>query len=146
MASTEEVRVALREFSATYPLPQMADDKTKRPIPGPAYGFDPASLPDFADALNQEGLNMVEVGMTAAVMAPPSMMAYELITTGRLVHEADPIFAEHVANTTATLTDRGMKVTRSKRPNVLAVAMVRAIAMCMQEPPAPPKKYRHASF
>jgi hypothetical protein len=41
----------------------------------------------------------------------------------------------------AVLTDRGMKVTRSKRgstrPNVAAVAMVRAIAMAMQEPPRP---------
>ena len=85
---------------------------------------------------------MVEVGMTAAVMAPPSMMTYELITTGRLIHEADPILAEHVANTTATLTDRGMKVLRSKhsaRPNVLAVALVRAVAMAMQEPPPKPR-------
>ena len=144
MASTEAVRVACRELRLTYPLPQTAEEKTRRPIPGPAFGFDPASLPDFADALNQEGLNMVEMGMTAAVMAPPSMMAYELITTGRLVHTDDPILAEHVANTTATLTDRGMKVTRSKngtaRPNVLAVAMVRAVAMAMQEPP---KTYVH---
>jgi len=79
--------------------------------------------------------------MTAAVMAPPSTLAYELITTGRLVHDDDPILAEHVANTTAILTDRGMKVTRSKhnstRPNVAAVALVRAVAMAMQDPPPP---------
>ena len=65
---------------------------------------------------------MVDVPMTAAVMGPPSTLAYELITTGRLVHDDDPVLAEHVANTTAVLTDRGMKVTRSKhgstRPNV----------------------------
>jgi hypothetical protein len=71
--------------------------------------------------------------------SPPSTLAYELITTGRLVHEADPILAAHVANTTAVLTDRGMKVTRSKhgstRPNVAALAMVRTIATAMLEPP-----------
>jgi phage terminase large subunit-like protein len=140
MASTEAVRVALRELRLTYPLPQTAEEKTRRPIPGPAYGFDPASLPDFADALNQEGLNMVEMSMTPAVMAPPSMMTYELITTGRLVHTADPIFAEHVANTTATLTDRGMKVLRSKnsaRPNVLGVALPKAVALALQDAPKP---------
>jgi phage terminase large subunit-like protein len=140
MASTEAVRVALRELRLTYPLPQTAEEKTRRPIPGPAYGFDPASLPDFADALNQEGLNMVEMSMTPAVMAPPSMMTYELITTGRLVHTDDPIFAEHVANTTAMLTDRGMKVLRSKnsaRPNVLGVALPKAVALAMQDAPKP---------
>jgi len=100
--------------------------------------------------LGHHGLNMVEVPMTAAVMGPPSTLAYELITTGRLVHEADPVLAEHVANTTAVLTDRGMKVTRSKhgttRPNTAAVAMVRAIAMAMLEPPPPPKPRVIGSF
>ena len=91
--------------------------------------------------LEQDGLNMVDVPMTAAVMGPPSTTTFELITTGRLVHDGDPILAEHVANTTAILTERGMKVTRSKhgstRPNVACVAMVRAVAMAMQDAPVP---------
>ena len=74
-------------------------------------------------------------------MGPPSTQTYELIATGRLVHDGDPLLALHVANTTAVLTDRGMKVTRSKhgstRPNVAAVAMVRAVAMAMLEVPTP---------
>src|SRR3990172_7222065 len=88
--------------------------------------------------------------MTADVMAPPSTLTFELITTGRLVHDGDLILAEHVANTTAVLTDRGMKVTRSKhgstRPNVAAVAMVRAIAMANLEPPPAPKPRIFGSF
>ena len=70
--------------------------------------------------------------------------------TSNAARLADPILAEHVANTTAVLTDRGMKVTRSKhgstRPNVAAVAMVRAIAMAMLEPPPPPRPRVIGSF
>jgi len=141
MASTEAMRLRLRELRAEYPVPQARDEKTKRPLAGPAYAFDRIAFGQSAEMLEQDGLNMVDVPMTAAVMAPPSTLAYELITTGRLVHDDDPILAEHVANTTAILTDRGMKVTRSKhnstRPNVAAVALVRAVAMAMQDPPPP---------
>ena len=141
MVSTEAMRVHSRELRAEYPLAQARDEKTKRALPGPAFAFDRQAFGESAEMLEQDGLNMVEVPMTAAVMGPPSTLAYELITTGRLVHEADPILAEHVANTLARLTDRGMLVTRSKhgstRPNVAAVAMVRAIAMATQDAPVP---------
>ena len=150
MASTEAVRVALREFRATYPLPQTADEKTKLPILGPAFAFDRVAFGESAEMLESDGLNMVNVPMAAATMAPPTTTTYELVLTGRLAHAEDPILAEHIANTTAKLTDRGMVVVRSKhgstRPNVLAVALVRAVAMANQDPPPPAKKYRHASF
>jgi phage terminase large subunit-like protein len=139
LVSSEALRVRAREIRAEYPLAQMADPKTKRAIAGPAFGLDRASLGETADILGEDGLNIVDVSMTAAVMGPPSMTTFELITTGRLAHEADPILAEHVANTRAKLTDRGMVVTRSKhgstQPNVACIAMVRAIAMAMQDVP-----------
>ena len=141
MASTEAMRVRLRDLRAEYPLPQAQDEKTRRPLPGPAYAFDRYAFGESAEMLDSDGLNMVDLPMTAAVMGPPSTQTYELIATGRLVHDGDPVLAEHVANTTAVLTDRGMKVTRSKhgstRPNVAAVAMVRAVAMAMLEVPTP---------
>jgi phage terminase large subunit-like protein len=141
IVSTEAMRVRLREFRAEFPLPMTADEKTHRAIPGPAFGFDRVAFGESAEMLEQDGLNMVDVPMTASIMAPPSTTTYELITTGRLVHDGDPILAEHVANTTAILTDRGMKVTRSKhgstRPNVACVAMVRAVAMALQDAPVP---------
>ena len=150
LVSTEAMRMTLRELRMTYPLPQTSDDKTHAAIPGPAFAFDRVAFGESAEMLEADGLNMVDVPMTAAVMAPPSTLAYELITTGRLAHEDDPVLAEHIANTRARLTDRGMQVTRNKhgstQPNVAAVAMVRGIAMAMQDPPPPPKTYRRASF
>ena len=139
VVSAEAMRVTLRRLRLQYPLPQTADEKTRRAIPGPAFGFDRVAFGESAEMLEQDGLNMIDVPMTAAVMGPPSTTTHELITTGRLVHADDPILAEHVANTTAILTDRGMKVTRSKhgstRPNVACVAMVRAVAMALLEAP-----------
>ena len=150
IVSTEALRVKARALRAEYPLAQAADPKTKRGIAGPAFGLDRASLGETADLLGEDGLNIVDVSMTAAVMGPPSMTTFELITTGRLVHTDDPILAEHVVNTAAILTDRGMKVTRSKhgstRPNVACVAMVRAVAMAMLEPPPAPKPRVFGSF
>ena len=141
MASAEAMRVHLRDLRLEFPLAQSRDEKTKRALAGPAYAFDRLAFGESAEMLEQDGLAMVDVPMTAAVMGPPSTLVYELITTGRLVHDDDPTLAEHVANTTAVLTDRGMKITRSKhgstRPNVACVAMVRAVAMAMQEPPTP---------
>lgn len=150
MASTEAMRQRARALRAEFPLPMTRDEKTKRAIPGPAFGFDRYAFGESAEMLEGDGLNMVDAPMTAAVMGPPTTLAYELITTGRLVHDGDPILAEHVANTNAKIVDRGMLITRSKhgstRPNVAAVAMVRAIAMAMQEPPPPPKQRRFGSF
>jgi phage terminase large subunit-like protein len=138
MASTEAMREFLRKLRVEYPKPQAYDDR-KRPLLGPAYAFDRIAFGQSAEMLEQDGLNMVDVPMTASVIGPPSTLAYEYITTGRLIHDDDPVLAAHVGNTTAVLTDRGMKVTRSKhgstRPNVAAVAMVRAFAMAMLEPP-----------
>lgn len=139
IVSAEALRQTCRELRATYPLPMTQDEKTKRRIPGPAFGFDRYAFGESAETLESDGMNMVEVPMSAAVMGPPSTTTFELITTGRLVHDEDPILAEHVANTLAKLTDRGMVVTRSKhgstRPNVAAVAMVRAIALALQDAP-----------
>lgn len=150
IVSTEAMRVSLRNLRALYPLPQTQDEKTHKAIPGPAFAFDRVAFGESAEMLEEDGLNMVDVPMTAAIMAPPSTLTHELISAGRLVHDGNPILAEHVANTTATLTDRGMKVTRSKhgstRPNVACVAMVRAIAMANQEPPKPHRRPLAVSF
>ena len=141
VVSTEAMRATCRSLRLTYPLPQTWDEKTRRPIPGPAFGFDRVAFGESAEMLEADGLNMVDMPMTASVMGPPSTLTFELITTGRLQHTADPTLAQHVANTRAKLTERGMQVVRSKhgstQPNVGAVAMVRAIQLANQEPPVP---------
>ena len=135
--SVEAMRATVRELRSRFPKPMVRDPKTKRPLLGPAVAYDPWAFTESADALDTEGVNMVTFGQTASTMGPASTMAYELVTTGRLFHDGDPVLAAHVAATVALLTERGMKVTKGKRPNHSAIAMVMAVAMAMQDAPEP---------
>jgi phage terminase large subunit-like protein len=140
--SSEAIRVRLRELRGAFPRPAARDEKSRRPLPGPAFAFDRFAFSESAEILELEGCNMVDFPMTAGTMGPASTIAHELITSGRLVHEADPVLAEQVDATPAILTERGMKVTRPKRgsssANVAGVALVRAVAMALlPAPPAP---------
>ncbi len=139
--SSEAIRRYLRELRTTYPQPMVKDTKTKRAVPGPAVAYDPWAFSESSEMLEQEGVNMVRFEQWAANLGPASTMTYELISTGRLCHDGDEFLASHVRNTTAVLTDRGMKVAKPKkpdaRPNDAAVAMVMAVAMANQEAPVP---------
>jgi phage terminase large subunit-like protein len=139
--NTESMRAYLRELRGRFPLPQARDEKTNRPLQGPAFAYDRWAFSESAETLEQEGLAMVDFPQNASTMGPASTQAFELITTGRLAHDGDPVLAEHVANTTALLTERGMKVTKPRRvtprKNDAAVALVMAVAMAMQEAPKP---------
>jgi phage terminase large subunit-like protein len=138
--NTEAMRAYLRELRVTYGLP-MVRDENRRPIPGPSFAYDRWSFSESAESLEQEGLNMVDFPQTAQFMAPATATAYDLINDARLVHDGDPILAEHVRNSTAILTERGMKIAKPRRmtpnKNDAAVAMVMAVAMAMVEAPKP---------
>jgi phage terminase large subunit-like protein len=139
--NTESMRAYLRDLRGRFPVPQARDEKTGRALQGPAFAYDRWAFSESAETLEQEGLAMVDFPQNATTMGPASTQAFELITTGRLAHDGDAVLAEHVANTTAILTERGMKVTKPKkvtpRKNDACVAMVMAVAMAMQEAPKP---------
>lgn len=134
--STVEMRDALRDLFATFPEPLVRDPKSHLLLPGPAIAFDPYTLRETAEELAAEGLNMVTMGQTASTMGPASSMTYDLVTSGRLVHDGDATLAKHVEDTEAQLTERGMKVTKGQeRLNTSAIALVMAVAMGNVEPP-----------
>jgi phage terminase large subunit-like protein len=136
--NVEAMRLTLRTLRGRFPAPMVRDPKTKRAIPGPAFAFDPWAFTESAETLELDGLNMVDFPQAAGTMGPASTTTYELVTTGRLTHDGDPVLARHLADTVALLTGRGMKVTKGKkRPNHSAVAMVMAVAMATQEAPKP---------
>ena len=148
--STEEMRNHLRELMARFPRAQAGDPKTKRPVLGPAVAYSKWQFAESAETLDQEGLHMVDYPLTAATMGPASTFAYELAGTLRLAHADDRVLAEHVADTQAVLTDQGMKVVPrgvdSTRRNHAAIAMVLALAMARQDPPAPRQPSTFRSF
>jgi phage terminase large subunit-like protein len=144
--SVVAMREACRLIRARFPAPMVKDPKTRVNLAGPAFAYDPAGWGESAEQLAGEGLNMVTFAQTAATMAPASTSTYELVADGRLVHDGDPVLAEHVADTTALLTERGMKVMKGKRrPNSGAIAAVMAVAVALPEPPKPFVRKRTAA-
>lgn len=145
--SGEAMRARCREIRLQFPAPAAREDKTRRVVPGPTFGYDKVALRETAELLEEDGLNMIDSPTLPSYMAPASTTTYELVTTGRLCHDGDEVFAEHVNRTMAVLTERGMKVVRPKAgaslQNVLCVALVRAVALAVQEPPKPFAKPSH---
>ncbi len=132
------LRETLRNTRARFAAAMVSDPKTRMLVAGPAFAYDPAQFTESAEQLAGEGLNMVTFAQTAATMAPASAATYELVTDGRLVHDGDPVLAEHVADTSALLTERGMKVMKGKRrPNSGCIALVMAVSVALPEAPRP---------
>jgi phage terminase large subunit-like protein len=142
--SSEAIRLHLRQLALDYPAAAMKDPKTNWPVRGPAVAFDRMQFSESADALDMEGINMVDFPGGAAHMGPPTALAYEAVLTGRLVHDGDAALAAHVGSTTARMTERGTVVVPNRkpgtRPNHGCVALVMAIGMAAQD--APPNSSR----
>lgn len=139
LIDSEAMRVALRMLRDEYRLPATVDPDTKRPVPGPAVGYDPVGFEESAEILEGAGLHMIKFAQTDALLAPATTRTYELIQTKRLRHDGDPILAEHVGSSLAKVTERGMRITKlrrgSPRKNPAAIAMVMAVALAMAEQP-----------
>lgn len=155
----EEVRAHLRATAARYPraaaMAEVQLGRTTRTItkvmPGPAVAYDPWHFSESAQQLSQAGVNMVEFPQNASRMVPASELFYQLAKEGRLVHDGNPVLAQHVANAVAQLTPRGWRIAKGKaatKPIDLAVAAVMAVWQAMQPVPddSPPKRRRAHGF
>lgn len=90
--------------------------------------YDRWSFERSAQMLSDEGLLMVDVPMTNERVVPMSAGLYELIVSGRLVHDGDPVLAAHVAAGTIRETERGWRIAKgkAKRPMDALVALMLA--------------------
>jgi phage terminase large subunit-like protein len=100
--------------------------------------FDPAYFQRSAEVLADDGLPMVEVPQSAARMVPACGTTYEVIVSGRLVHDGDPLFAEQVTAAVPRIVGEGWRLSkgRSKRKIDAAIALVLAVqASTFTRPP-----------
>ncbi len=100
--------------------------------------FDPAYFQRSAEVLADDGLPMVEVPQSAARMVPACGTTYEVIVSGRLVHDGDPLFAEQVTAAVPRIVGEGWRLSkgRSKRQIDAAIALVLAVqASTFTRPP-----------
>ncbi len=138
-ASSTAIRDHLRHLRDVYSRPMARLEGKGRAVPGPAFAFDRWSFAENAELLELDGLHMIDFPRHAATLGPASTQTYDLITQQRVVHDGDPILAEHMATAKATLTERGMMVTMPKRiterQSSACMALVTGLAMAEQEPP-----------
>lgn len=106
----------LRELHALYTLVEVP--------------YDPAFFVRSAQVLQDDGLPMVEFNQSAARMVPACQTAYELICTGQVVHDGDPVFADQVESAVPRETDGGWRISKgkSKRKIDASIGLVMALS------------------
>lgn len=92
--------------------------------------YDPAYFQRSAEALADEGLPMVEFPQSAARMVPACQTAYEMICTGRVVHDGSPVLADQIVSAVPRETDGGWRLSKgkSKRKIDASIALVMALS------------------
>lgn len=119
-----EVVEHLRQWHQGYPLESVA--------------YDPAFVTWLAADLSAEGLPMIEHPQTNARMCPPTTATYELVVTGRLIHDGDPALGRHVAAAVEVTTlegktrlGKGSDKRGRRRRNDGAIALLMAVGSAL---------------
>jgi len=91
-----------------------------------AVTFDPAYFELVAAELGDEGIPMLRFPQTPSRMVPACQQAYELIVSGGLVHDGDPVLTDHVLSAARRESDKGwvLSKSRTKRKIDACIAMV----------------------
>lgn len=105
--------------------------------------YDPAYFPMGAAVLLDNGVNMVEFPQSHARMVPACALAYEMICTGSVVHDDDPIAAAQIVAATPYATGEGWRLSkgRDKRRHIdssIALVMLLQTLVAAEEPDADP--------
>jgi phage terminase large subunit-like protein len=110
-----DVEHYLRELHNTYTVQEFA--------------YDPAFFQRSAEALSDDGLNMVEFGQSAARMIPACGNAYEMIINKKVAHDGSPTFTDQVLSAAQRMTDTGWRLSKgkSRRKIDACIAMVMAL-------------------
>lgn len=73
-----------------------------------AWGYDPAHFHRSADALESEGIEILEeIPQSDSRMVPAAQALFQLLMNGQIEHEGDPKFARHIRNAVAVQARSG---------------------------------------
>jgi phage terminase large subunit-like protein len=104
---------------------------------------DPARWARSYQALEEEGLPVVEFPQTPARMVPATARFFQAVMNKGLTHSGDPRLARHIGNCTKRITSRGVMVSKdtpkSPRKIDLGVAAIIAFERACQPPPKKPE-------
>lgn len=124
-----------RDLYDVFPEASGKDEFGDITISGPVFGYDPHLYGSHADALVDDGLNMVEFPQTDTRMVPASQRLYEWIMQGWLVHDGDKLARKHIRSVTAKEKERGWrisKITGSNKHVDFAIALAMALALALE--------------
>lgn len=100
---------------------------------------DPARWARTYQALEEEGLPIVEFPQSPARMVPATSRFFQAVMNKGLTHSGDPRLARHIGNCTKRITSRGVMVSKdtpkSPRKIDLGVAAIIAFERACQPPP-----------
>lgn len=90
--------------------------------------YDPHQFQESAEMLEERGLIMEEMPQTDARMGPASETLYELIRSGRVVHDGDPLLRAHILAAVPATTERGVRISKRKSKAHIDAAVAAAMA------------------
>ena len=125
----------LRELYYEFPVPSGKDEWDDFTVSGPVFVYDPHLYGSHADALVDDGLNMVEFPQTDTRMVPASQRLFEWIMQKWLIHDGDKMARRHIRSVTAKEKERGWrisKVTGSNKHVDFAIALAMALAAALE--------------
>ena len=106
-----------------------------------AVALDRRYLSTEAKHLSDAGLDIVEIEQHSSTMYDATQGYYDDVTAGRVAHDGDPVFAQHVGATAGIRNDRGWRVSKlkSSRPiDATSAAIMSRWALASVKPRARP--------
>lgn len=104
-----DVEQYLKEIREELPEPSLVDEDGYRE-PGPVFLYDPHFFARSAELLSGEGLSMVEFPQSDSKMVPASQNIFELVKTGRIVHDGHDVMNKHMRTVVAKYRERGWRI------------------------------------
>jgi phage terminase large subunit-like protein len=107
------VKAHIRELARTYTVTGVS--------------YDPRFFELAAADLTDEGIPMIEQPQSVERMVPACKHAFELIVSGRLVHDDDPVLTDHVLSAVQREGERGWTLSKGRSRRKIDAC----IAMCL---------------
>ncbi|RKX42946.1 MAG: hypothetical protein DRP64_08950 [Verrucomicrobia bacterium] len=112
---TTDIMQYLREMAATYDVE--------------AVSFDPRFFDVPAKYLEDEGLPMVELPQSVERMTVAIGGLYEAILSGKVTHDRDDVFTQHILNAVPRFNDRGFTLAKSKSRGHIDATIALSLAL-----------------
>jgi phage terminase large subunit-like protein len=100
------------------------------------FVYDPAFFERSAEALSDEGMNLVTFPQSASRMIPACGNAYEMIVSKKVAHDGSPTFTDQVLSAAQRMSDKGWTLSKGKSRRKIdsCIAMVMALDRATTKP------------